>query len=181
MLINPSEELLRGSLHKSKIGNFDRIKNRFYETMTYLDGTKSWEDVFCYKHFFVKYSDEIKELITPGILKPKWNDQKVQFEVESKIIPELDHSSVAYKKLIDEAVQFINKYSISDKIGLKGVILIVSASSIKPLTTETIDDLQKILNDMNIGAVIARFGIMKDNDFDYTSDKNKYNNITVVE
>ena len=41
MLINPSEEILRGPLHKSKIVNFDRIKNRFYETMAYLDSTKS--------------------------------------------------------------------------------------------------------------------------------------------
>ena len=181
MIINPNEEILRGPLHKSKIGNFNRLKNRFYETMSYFDNTEPWDNVFSYNHFFVRYSNKIEELMTPGMIKPKWDDQTVQFKVESKIKPEFDRQPVAYKKLIDEAVQLINKYSISDKIGLKGVIFIVSASSIKPLSTENIDTLQHLLQTKNIGALIARFGIIKDNDFDYTSDKNKYKNITIVE
>ena len=181
MLINPSKDFLMGPLHKNKINNFKRFKNRFYETMAYLENTKPWEGIWSSLHFFVKYSNAIERLIQTNDIKPKWYEETIQEQVVKKIVPEFDHSTITCNELIDEGINFINKYSLSDTLPLKGVMLMITARSINPLKLEMIGKIQQRLHENQMGAVIARFGILKENDFNYTSDKTKFKNLTIVE
>jgi hypothetical protein len=179
MTINPSQEILRGPLHRSKMFNFEKIKNRYYETMAYLDSTKPWEDAWSSNHFFVRYASQSELLIKPGIVKPKWGAAETQDKVIKKIKPEVDELAVDYHVIVNEGIQLINDYSISDNLGLKGVMVFITG--VNTLKSETLEELQHNLEKNQVGAVIARFGIFHDGDYNYTSDKNKYKNLTVVE
>jgi len=140
VLINPSNEM-NVSEFKHDPTSFTTFKKHFYNLCKILDSTQEidWGDKWLRTYFYVQNKNNNTSLF------PKNEKKTFINEIE------FGNQSVGYETLIHNSIDFINGFSISNKI-LKGVCLFIGALSESKLKIED------ILQRNKVAALIVQLG-----------------------
>ena len=181
VVIHPSEQFKVGPINV-KQQNFSHFKNRFYDTINYFDSTSPWQTQWSSSYYFIKkYGHPFQRLINTGKSIIKWEQNKVRKEILEKISLEFNQESIPYDKILNEAMDYINQFSISDQLSFKGIVIIVSANPPYTLKNEDLKQLQNMLQKNKIGAAIAQFGLANPDYINHTENNKQNNHLLFIE